>query len=145
MQKERTQRRHFYFALVAMLAMAGLMSGCAGTARGMKTSVLEHDESLSVVDNSLSRADAMVVIRYPAIIDEEAVRAYFRSFEQNVIGAKFQSDPTTRRDSENIAQSIIAKSNYYAMSLYRELQNELPRQLGPFISAPGGAGCCITS
>jgi hypothetical protein len=126
MQKERTQHCHFYFALLAMLAMAGLMSGCAGTARGMKSSVLEHDESLSVVDNSLSRADAMVVIRYPAIVDEDAVRAYYQSYEQNVIGAKFQSDPSTRRDSENIAQSIIAKSNYYAMSLYRELQEELP-------------------
>lgn len=126
MQKYIMRRCIYHFALVTLLAMAGLMSGCAGTARGMKASVLEHDETLSVVDNSLSRADAMVVIRYPAIVDEDAVRAYYRSFEQNVIGADFQSDPTTRRDSENIAQSIIAKSNYYAMSLYRELQSELP-------------------
>ena len=114
------------FALITLFAAVWLMSGCAGTARGLKTSVLKHDERLSVVDNSVSRADAMVVIRYPAIVDEEAVRAYYRSFEQNTIGAKYKSDSQTRRDSENIAQSIIAKSNYYAMSLYRELQKELP-------------------
>ena len=115
-----------HLLLLVLLATASLMSGCAGTAKGLKTSVLKHDESLSVVDNSLSRADAMVVIRYPAIVSEEAFRAYFRAFEQNVIGAKYTSSPQTRRDSENIAQSIIAKSNYYAMSLYRELQAELP-------------------
>ncbi len=114
------------FALITLLAAVWLMSGCAGTARGLNSSVLKYDETLSVVDSSKSRADVMVVIRYPAIVDEDAVRAYYRSFEQNTIGAKYQSDIHTRRDSENIAQSIIAKSNYYAMSLYRELQKELP-------------------
>jgi hypothetical protein len=126
MQEQRMQRCLCYISLTALLLIASLMSGCAGTARGMKSSVLEHDATLSVVDNSLSRADAMVVIRYPAIVDEDAASDYFRAFEQNVIGSNFQSDPTTRRDSQNIAQSIIAKSNYFAMSLYRELQAELP-------------------
>jgi len=114
------------FALITLLAAVWLMSGCAGTARGLNSSVLKYDDKLSVVDSSKSRADVMVVIRYPAIVDEDAVRAYYRSFEQNAIGAKYQSDIQTRRDSENIAQSIIAKSSYYAMSLYRELQKELP-------------------
>lgn len=112
--------------LLILLALALLLSGCAGTAKGKKSSVLKPDESLSVVDNSMSRADAMVVIRYPAMVAEDALRAYYRSFEQHAIGAEYTSDIQTRRDSENIAQSIITKSNYFAMSLYRELQEDLP-------------------
>lgn len=118
--------RFSQICVVALIALLPLLSACAGTARGQKSSVLKYDENLAIVDTSLSRADAMVVIRYPAILDEDAVRAYYRSFEQQAIGGVFHPDSHTRRDSENIAQSIISKSNYYAMSLYRELQNELP-------------------
>lgn len=120
------QSRKQYVGLITLLVIAWLMSGCAGTARGQKASVLKHDESLSVVDKSRSAADAMVVIRYPAIVDDEAVDAYYRAFEKNAIGGSYESDPQTRRDSQNIAQAIIAKSNYFAMSLYRELQDQLP-------------------
>ena len=112
--------------LICLMIAASVMSGCAGTARGQKGSVLKHDESLSVVDRSLSKADAMVVIRYPAIVDDLAVEAYFEAFQQHTIGARYEADNQTRRDSQNIAQSIIAKSNYFAMSLYRELQDQLP-------------------
>jgi len=115
-----------HFALIVLLAMVWLTAGCAGTAKGKNSSVLKYDEKLSIIDTSVSRADAMVVIRYPAIIDEDAVHAYYRSFGRHVIGGAFQASSQTRRDSENIAQSIVAKSNYYAMSLYRELQKELP-------------------
>ncbi|MEK6249788.1 MAG: hypothetical protein N2C12_16510, partial [Planctomycetales bacterium] len=120
------RRSIHYFAMIVLLAMVLLTAGCAGTARGKNSSVLKYDEKLSIIDTSVSRADAMVVIRYPAIIDEDAVHAYYRSFGRHVIGGAFQASSQTRRDSENIAQSIIAKSNYYAMSLYRELQSELP-------------------
>lgn len=112
--------------LLIVLLIAFLASGCAGTARGKKESVLQHDQNLSVVDNSLSKADAMVIIRYPAIVDDDAAEAYFQAFEKHAIGSAYTSDAQTRRDSQNIAQSIIAKSNYFAMSLYRELQDELP-------------------
>jgi len=112
--------------LLTLLLISLLVSGCAGTARGKKESVLHHDESIFVVDKSLSKADAMVVIRYPAIVDEDAAKAYFQAFEKNAIGSRYESDQQTRRDSQNIAQSIIAKSNYFAMSLFRELQQALP-------------------
>jgi len=114
--------------IIVLIAAVLLLSGCAGTARGKKTSVYQHDESLSVVDLSRSNADAMVVIRYPAMINEDAVLAYYRAFEQHTIGGKPKVDSQTRRDSEKIAQAMIAKSNYYSMSLYRELRAKLPAQ-----------------
>ena len=79
--------RNFTMRIAAALLTACMMlSGCAGTARGIKSSVYEHDEALSVVDTSKSQADAMIVIRYPAIVDEDALPAYYRSFEQSSIG-----------------------------------------------------------
>ena len=110
----------------AALAAGMLMSGCAGTARGIKSSVYTPDETLSVVDISQSRADAMVVIRYPAVVDQDALAAYYRSFEQNAIGGNPKLDGRVRQETDRVAQSIITKSNYFAMSLYREIRDKLP-------------------
>jgi hypothetical protein len=79
-----------------------------------------------MVDDSRSQADALVVIRYPAIVDNDAAGAYYRAFASNAIGGDFQLKPHQANESDRIAQSIIAKSNYLTMSLYRELQSQLP-------------------
>jgi len=114
-----------WFSL-ALLAAVLLLSGCAGTASGIKSSVYQPDEALSVVDKSISRADAMVVIRFPAVIEEDALPAYFRSFEQHAIGGVVKLDSQIRQDTDRIAQAVITKSNYYSMSLFREFRNRLP-------------------
>ena len=119
--------RHLPLRLLLALSIAAIvLSGCAGTARGVKQSVYEHDESLSVVDRSRSQADAMVVIRYPAVVHQDAQTAYYRLFEQNAIGGKVNQSKLNHQDIDRVAQSILAKSNYYVMSLYRELQKGLP-------------------
>lgn len=109
------------------LALAMLLSACAGTARGVRQSVYDHDETVSVVDESRSDADAMVVIRYPAVVQDDALPAYYRSFEQHAVGGRFERDDLPPNEIDRIAQSIIAKSNYYVMSLYRELGERLPK------------------
>jgi hypothetical protein len=113
----------FLFALAAAVA---LVSGCAGTARGAKSSVFQGTEDVEVIDYSLSRADALVVIRYPAIIHADAEEPYFHAFSINAIGGEVPPANRTKKVTQRIAQSVIAKSNYYVMSLYRELQRELP-------------------
>jgi hypothetical protein len=114
--------------LLALLVLSIGLSGCAGTARGIKSSVYEADEALTVKDVSKSQADAMVVIRYPAVVEQDALPAYYRAFEQHTIGGKPELDGRNRQDTERVAQSIISKSNYYAMSLYREFRDKLPEQ-----------------
>jgi hypothetical protein len=114
-------------ACLIVLAVIVQLSGCAGTARGSRTSVLETDESVEVTDYSLSRADALVVIRYPAIIHADAEQPYFHAFSINAIGGEVPPANRTKKVTTRIAQSVIAKSNYYVMSLYRELQKELPQ------------------
>jgi hypothetical protein len=120
-------RNSFLRVLMAGLAASLLMSGCAGTARGLKSSVYEHDGALSLVDISQSEADAMVVIRYPAVVDDDALTAYYRAFEQNAIGGTPDLDGRMRQETDRVAQSIITKSNYFAMSLYREIRDKLPQ------------------
>jgi len=100
-----------------------LLTACAGTATGLKTSVYKPDENLSMEDKSISQADANVVIRYPAIVDVNAENLFFDAFAHNAIGGALGKAGT---ESDRIAQSIIAKSNYYAMSLYKELSSALP-------------------
>jgi len=109
-----------------LLAACLLAAGCAGTARGVRQSTYQADESLAAVDRSRSQADAMVVIRYPALVDEDAETAYYRFFEQRAIGGTAKPEPQTSQEVDRLAQSVIAKSNYYTMSLYRELRQKLP-------------------
>ncbi len=109
--------------LAVVLAMLQI-AGCAGTARGSKSSV--YRKQVEVIDYSLSKADALVVIRYPAIIHADAEEPYFHAFSINAIGGEVPPANRTKKVTTRIAQSVIAKSNYYVMSLYRELQKELP-------------------
>lgn len=114
--------------VIMLIAASLLLSGCAGTARGVKQSVYQHDRSLSVIDRSTSQADAMVVIRYPAVVHQDAQTAYYRLFEQNAIGGRVNQNKLNHQDSDRVAQSLLAKSSYYVMSLYRELQQGLPSE-----------------
>ena len=93
----------------------------------MKQSVYQHDASLAVEDTSRSQADAMVVIRYPAVVNEAALPAFYRAFTQHPIGGNFKNSDLPPSESERIAQSIITKSNFYVMSLYREISKGLPK------------------
>jgi predicted small secreted protein len=113
--------------LIVLLLTALLLSACAGTARGVKQSVYRHDASVEVVDHSRSEGDALVVIRYPAAVEDEALPNYLRAFRQHPIGGGFEPGDTPPQESDRIAQGIITKSNFYVMSLYRELRDRLPK------------------
>ncbi|HKX55107.1 MAG TPA: hypothetical protein VJN01_03355, partial [Xanthomonadales bacterium] len=93
---------------------------------------------LKLQDGGRSQADAHVVIRYPAIIDRDAETLYFDAFAARPIGGPIKKNNGNKKDgskndgtqtdgnSDRVAEAIIAKSNYYVMSLYRELQAALP-------------------
>ncbi len=111
---------------ILVLFATVLVSACAGTARGTKTSVYQNEKNVQITDYSLSKADAMVVIRYPAIIHADAEQSYFHAFSINAIGGEVPPANRTKKATHRIAKSVIAKSNYFVMTLYRELQKELP-------------------
>jgi hypothetical protein len=125
-ESESMRRRFCPQTVLILLAACLLLAGCAGTAGGVKQSTYQADESLAAVDRSRSQADAMVVIRYPAYVDADAESAYYRLFEQHAIGGTAKSDGQSSQEVDRLAQSVIAKSNYFSMSLYRELRDKLP-------------------
>jgi len=125
------------FALVVSVAFIGLASGCAGTAKGVETSVYSRLQSKPVVEQKSSNAAAMVVIRYPAMIHEYAENLFVSSFTINAIGGDVPL-ATAKAQTSRIAQALVEKSSYYAMSLYRELKEALPENsvlLSPHIIA----------
>lgn len=117
----------FRAACLALATAALLLAACAGTARGTGSSVFQAEQAVALTDFSLSRASALVVIRYPAIIHADAEEPFFHAFSVNAIGGEVPPANRTKKVTTRIAQSVIAKSNYFVMSLFRELQKELPQ------------------
>jgi len=112
--------------VILVVTTSGLISGCAGTAKGRETSVYSSLKTEEVTKQDSSEASALVVIRYPAMIHADAENLYVSSFAINAIGGDVPYDVHGDRQTSRIAQSIIEKSSYYAMSLYHELKAVLP-------------------
>lgn len=115
-----------FLVMVLLAIIGGLISGCAGTAKGRDTSVYSSLQSENVSSLEKSEASALVVIRYPAMIHANAENLYVSSFAINAIGGEVPYAVHGDRQTSRIAQSVIEKSSYYAMSLYRELKSTLP-------------------
>ena len=112
--------------LPAIVLLCAWLAGCAGTARGTKTSVFRETANTATPVSILPRAEALIVIRYPAIISAEAENVFYQAFGNNAIGGRVPIDVKLRTDTTRVAQAIIAKTNYFAMTLYRELREKLP-------------------
>jgi len=114
-------------AALVLAVFAGLASGCAGTATGRDTSVYSSLKKEEVTEQQSSQAAALVVIRYPAMIHTNAENLYVSSFAINAIGGEVPYGVMGNRQTSRVAQSIIEKSSYFAMSLYHELKSVLPK------------------
>jgi len=112
--------------IIMLVLTTGLVSGCAGTAKGKGTSVFSNLKPEEVTSQESSEASALVVIRYPAMIHANAENLYVSSFAINSIGGNVPYAVHGNRQTSRIAQSVIEKSSYYAMSLYHELKSLLP-------------------
>jgi len=110
-----------------MVLCCGLMAGCAGMARGTTNPVYKDTAAKSPAINAQPRPEALIVIRYPAIISAEAEHPFYQAFGNNAIGGPVPIDVKVRTDTTRVAQALVAKTNYYAMTLYRELQAALPK------------------
>ena len=112
-----------------LLALAGVvMSGCAGVARGVDSSVYTQRTAVEAFNQSAPEASALVVIRYPAMIHADAESFFVSSFAINAIGGVVPNAIYGKTVTSRIAQSVIAKSSYYAMSLYSTLKDVLPEE-----------------
>lgn len=108
-----------------MIGAVGGLVGCVGMATGVDTSRYSRLAPEEITEQTSSDAAAMVVIRYPAMIHEYAENLFVSSFAINAIGGEVPA-ATAKAQTSRVAQSMVEKSSYYAMSLYRELKKVLP-------------------
>lgn len=126
----------------ALLFSAAYITGCASTAKGSSQSALVNASRAEAFSAKNPEGTVLAVIRYPAVVDGNAKEAYHAAYEKAAIGgrAPTNSDPALQR---GIADSVIVKSNYFALSLYKEMAARLPEHgvlLSPHIVKLGPNG-----
>jgi len=122
---DRPARRWWPRAALALL-ICGVVVACAGTAKGTRTSVYKNNGAAAPSVDIQSRPEALVVIRYPAIISADAEHPFYQAFGNTAIGGTVPIEVKLRTDTTRVAQAVVAKTNYFVMSLYRQLQSKLP-------------------
>ncbi len=111
--------------IAALLLGSALMSGaCATTAKGASVSALQKDYAAQTYVGEAPLGTTLAVVRYPAFVDPDARDAYYNAFGTQAIGGSGKQAASQERDG--LADSLILKSNYFALSLYKELAAKLP-------------------
>jgi len=112
-------------AMTVLLTTTMLAAGCASTAKGAKQSSIVGLTQAQTLKTQVPEGSVLAVIRYPAVVETAAKDAYYDAFENSAIGG-----PVARRSdatqTQSIADSVIVKSNYFALSLYKEMAARLP-------------------
>ncbi len=110
---------------MACIATGFLATGCASTATGTKqSSIMKLSSSQSLKVNA-PKGTPLAVIRYPAFVDSSAEDAYYRAFSNSAIGGR-ASRKGDAAEVNALADSIILKSNYFALSMFKELAAKMP-------------------
>lgn len=111
--------------LATSLLMSGaVVSGCASTATGIKSSSFASSGVETPLSQTAPSGTVLAVVRYPAFIEDADQNAFSRAYAASAIGGGTADFDTV--DTRALSESMILKSNYYAMSLYRELAARLP-------------------
>ena len=110
----------------SLLALGALTTGCASTAQGVSTSVVNKSAPTESLRADIPEGGVLAVIRYPAIVEDSARDAYHRAYAKRAIGGNSGRGVTNTIETVAVADSSVVKSNYYALSLYKELAAKLP-------------------
>jgi len=68
----------------------------------------------------------LAVVRYPAVVNENAKDKYREDYAASAIGGRVESSIARTEEARGMIDSTIVKSNYFALSLYKELAAKLP-------------------
>lgn len=109
----------------ALLGTTLLATGCASTATGVKQSSIVGLSKAQSLQTQAPAGSVLAVIRYPAVVETAAKNAYYDAFESSTIGGSYAKDGDAVQ-RQTVADSVIVKSNYFALSLYKEMAARLP-------------------
>jgi len=110
----------------SLLGLGGIMTGCASTAPGIKTSAVNQSAPTESLTADVPDGGVLVVVRYPATVTEDAKDDFHRAYAKRAIGGSTRKGVTNTIETVAIADSSVVKSNYFALSLYKELAAKLP-------------------
>jgi hypothetical protein len=107
----------------SMLATGALTTGCASTASGVQSSAFVAGPDVSLTQTA-PKGTALAIVRYPAFIEDDAESDFADAYAGMAIGGG--TGATDPIETQALANALILKSNFFAMSLYRELASRLP-------------------
>ena len=110
----------------SFLAIAALTTGCATTAQGISESVVNKSVPNESLRANIPEGGVLAVVRYPAVVEEDAKDVFHRAFAKQAIGGTPGRGVTNTIETVAVADATIIKSNYFALSLYKELAAKLP-------------------
>ncbi len=116
---------------VLLLGTTLLATACASTASGSKQSAFVKSSNKSSVNKQKLTAEVpeggiLAVVRYPAVVEENARDKFREAYINSPIGGTIKSQIKDKTQVHNVIDSTIVKSNYFALSLYKELVARLP-------------------
>lgn len=112
-------------SLLPFLVLGLLVSGCASTATGSNRSAALMQAPAEPLRVKAPLGSVLTIIRYPAVVETSAHDAYIKAYLTTPMGAQVKN-LDGNQDAETIADSIVVKSNYFALSLYKELVKRMP-------------------
>lgn len=129
--------------LSLMLGSSLCATGCATTAKGVSASSMKSTAAATPYRASVPEGTTLAVVRYPAHVESGAQDAFYKAFGQQAVGGRLSRFDAAAPEVQGLADSIILKSNYFALSLYKELAERLPEHsvlLSPHLIKKGPDG-----
>ena len=109
-----------------LLSAALLVTGCATSAKGISQSAVMKSVKAEPLRQDVPPGTAMAVLRYPAHVEDDAKQAYYDAYSKRAIGGRLSKDSGDASEIQALADGMIMKSNYYALSVYKEMAAKMP-------------------
>ncbi len=125
------------------LSTALLLTGCATTAKGISQSAVMKSSLSETLRQDVPPGTVMAVLRYPAHVEDDAKQAYYDAYSARTIGGKLSKDKSDAAEIQALADGMVMKSNYYALSMYKEMAAKMPEHsvlLSPHVIKLGADG-----
>ncbi|MEM9288272.1 MAG: hypothetical protein AAGA36_08025 [Pseudomonadota bacterium] len=128
-QPSKPASRPIFKSICLTVSSALVLASCASAGGGQTMSAftqgtLAQAEQLDT--SSIKAGDALVVIRYPAFIDDNAKAIFFDLYGDRTIGDKAPGPEKYLDNAEQLANAFLLKNHYFATSIYKALKKQLP-------------------